>query len=150
MIGALSVFAVATAQAAVTDRTSLYFHCDVPEAGRQQPRKLELTYFDPKISGAYALNYKDDDFLLPTREESKPVVANVWPTALVLAFPDTKNQRSRPLATVLLQPTDQPGRATLKLRWSRKAGSLLPEQSGTCSYAEGDTAEAEYRQVLAQ
>jgi hypothetical protein len=151
MIGLLPILAViAAAQAPASDHTALYFRCDVPVEGRSEPYKLELTYFDPPPSWAYALNYKDFDHLFPTAEESKASIVNMWPTALTLAFPDTKRPRARPLAAVLIEPAGQAGRASLKIRWSQEAGVLQAQKTGTCSYTEGEVAKAEYRQVLAQ
>ena len=151
MIGPLPIFAViAATQVPTSDRTALYFRCDVPAEGRSQPYKVELTYFDPPPSWAYALNYKDFDHLFPTAEESKASVVNMWPTALTLVFPDTKQRRARALAAVLIEPAGQAGHASLKIRWSQKPGVLQPQKTGTCSYTEGEIAEAEYRQVLAQ
>jgi hypothetical protein len=149
MISLASALILVAAAEANVDQTSLYFRCSVSSANEPAKHALDVTYFQPAIPGAYPLNIRDPDHLLPNVSVAPPVALNLWPTALAVIAHNPDNRSGRPDAAVLFEPTG-PATALVKLSLLRDQEWIAPSHVGTCTYTEGSVAEQEYRKLLSK
>ena len=147
----LVMAAAAAAQAPAVDQTSLFFECKVSAPGEAQPHDLGFVYFEPRISGASPLNFKDPDHLLPSTTSVDPAPINLWPMAILVAFPRTKTEPGRPAAAILFEPRlAEAGTASARIGSLSDGKWVADSYTGTCAYIEGMAAEQTFRNLLKQ
>jgi hypothetical protein len=150
MIASMLALAAAATQPAMTDQTSLFFECKMSAPGDTQSHELGFVYFEPRISVGSPLNFKDPDHLLPSTADL-PVPINLWPTAMVVAFPRGESESGRPAASIIFEKSAaEEGTASARIGSLRDGKWLADSYAGTCTYTEGDAAEQKFRALLKQ
>ena len=149
MIVTTLLLAAALAEPAV-DQTSLFFECKMSSPATAEQHDLGFVYFEPRIAGAYPLNFKDPDHLLPSLTDATPTPINMWPTALVVAFPRSKSESGRPGTAMLVEPSTEAGTAFAKIGGLRDGKWVADSYTGTCTYMDGAAAEQKFRNLLKQ
>ena len=112
--------------------------------------ELGFVYFEPRISVGSPLNFKDPDHLLPSTADL-PVPINLWPTAMVVAFPRGEAESGRPLASIIFEKSaSEEGTASARIGALRDGKWAADSYAGTCTYTEGDAAEQKFRALVEQ
>ena len=149
MIAGALFLAAAAAEPAV-DQTSLFFECKMSAPAGDQ-HELGFVYFEPRVADAFPLNFKDPDHLLPSMTEVAPAPINMWPTALLVAFPRSKTDSGRPGSAILVEPNPaEAGTASAKIGSLRDGKWVADAYAGTCIYTEGTAAEQKFRNLANQ
>jgi hypothetical protein len=151
MIASMLFLAAALADAPAPDQTSLFFECKMSAPGETQSHELGFVYFEPRISHASPLNFKDPDHLLPSVASINPVPVNLWPAAMIVAFPKGQSESGRPAASIIFEEiAGEAGTASARIGSLRDGKWEADSYAGTCTYTEGAAAEQKFRALLKQ
>ena len=146
MIAALIFLLAAQVEAAAPVGTSLYLRCKVSAPGEAIGHEVDLTYFDPVPSWAMGLNFRDPDGLLP--KKSRPMIAESWPTGVLIEFQDSTTSGTRTGAVAIMPTSDNPSRALIRIESTSTSEPALRRFAGECSVVQGADAEREYQELF--
>jgi len=146
MIGLLLLWAASAPEMQIAaDQTSVVMKCKLASVGDAGSHDLDVAFFDPPVSWAQALNFRDPDHLLPSR--SRPLMANSWPTAFLVSFVDpAANDRKTGALSVTPSVTDT-SQADARIDVAANETNTARSYSGQCAYTQGRAAEAEFRKL---
>ena len=136
---------MAAAAADAPAKTSLFLRCNVKALAEEKTHEFNLVYFSEPPAGAQHFNLRDPDGLLPPG--GRPLVADAWPTAILVNYAQADNPKSR-LAALLVEPVwPAHGQAGIAIDLTAPSNGAPSRYSGDCTYTEGDAAEREFLEI---